>query len=56
MCFGLNCPLKEKCFRYTAIASEFIQSYFTKPPFEDGECEYFRKDNYENRKINRLVS
>ena len=41
MCVGLNCPLKEKCYRYTAKVSKFWQSYFTEVPYKDGKCEYF---------------
>jgi len=26
-CFGTGCPVKEKCYRYTARANEFRQSY-----------------------------
>lgn len=40
MCRGSNCPLKETCFRYKAKASEYLQAYFTEPPYdkEAGEC------------------
>lgn len=34
MCPGTGCPVKEKCYRFTATASEFMQSYFFEPPFE----------------------
>ena len=34
MCTGEGCPVKEKCYRFTAPTSEFMQSYFFKPPFE----------------------
>lgn len=39
-CKGINCPLKESCFRYTAKAGEFQQSYFTEVPYdkETGTC------------------
>ena len=39
MCSGTNCPLKETCYRYKATPSSW-QSYFSEPPFKDGECEY----------------
>lgn len=42
-CSGLNCPLKEKCYRFTATPNEYRQSYLTEVPFKDGECEYFWK-------------
>lgn len=41
-CEGTNCPLKEKCYRYTVKDDEYWQSYFTKIPYdiESGECDY----------------
>jgi hypothetical protein len=43
MCGGLNCPLKEKCYRYKAEINEFGQSYFLIVPYNDKEkkCEHF---------------
>ena len=41
LCKGTNCPLKERCYRYTAKPTQFSQSYFVDPPIKDGECEYF---------------
>ena len=41
MCSGVDCPLKEKCYRYRAVPTEFRQSYFTVPPFKDGNCNKF---------------
>ena len=44
-CSGEDCPIKEKCYRFTAPTSEFMQSYFFKPPLEikDGvfTCEMY---------------
>lgn len=42
-CSGSNCPLKDTCFRYTAKASDFRQSYFTELPydFEKQECSVY---------------
>ena len=39
-CKGTNCPLKEKCYRFTATES-YYQSYFVEVPFKDNECEMF---------------
>lgn len=43
MCNGLDCPLKESCYRYKAEPSTFMQSYFFDVPFdkEKGECEHY---------------
>jgi hypothetical protein len=40
-CDGTDCTIKEKCYRYTAIANEYGQSTFVTPPFKDGKCEMF---------------
>ena len=39
-CKGIDCNLKTMCHRYTAEESEY-QSYFSEPPFKDGECDMF---------------
>ena len=45
MCEWTDCPMKEECYRYKAKPDE-PQLYFTEPPIEDWECEYFwEKDN-----------
>ena len=54
MCSGSDkntkepCPLRWNCYRFTAIPSEFRQSYFVEAPFiiePDGtSCEYFWRD------------
>ena len=40
MCKGTNCPLKEKCYRFTAKADEY-QSYFNEIPLKDGKCDMY---------------
>ena len=44
-CRGINCPIKEHCKRYTAIANDQWQAYFTEVPFkiEDDKlsCDMF---------------
>ena len=47
-CKGTNCPLKETCYRFTAIANEYRQSYFAEVPLkEDNTCDDYWEDNYE---------
>jgi hypothetical protein len=53
MCKGTDCPLKENCYRFTAIANEYMQSYFVKPPIKDGKCEDFW-DNL--KKVNKIMN
>jgi hypothetical protein len=44
MCLGTNCPYKESCYRFTAKPSEYMQSYFMKPPIKDGKCDMYWGD------------
>ena len=42
MCSGLDCPVKNDCYRHTAEFNEYGQSYFQTPPLkDDGTCNYF---------------
>jgi len=42
MCTGGNCPQKKTCWRHIATPSEYRQSYFVIPPFEEEKgCEYY---------------
>lgn len=44
-CEGTNCPLKEKCYRYTVKADPLWQSWFsTVPTVENGICMEFWED------------
>ncbi len=40
-CTGEKCPLKARCYRFTAPADEYMQAYFGAPPIKDGKCEHF---------------
>lgn len=51
MCSGKGCGLKDKCYRYTAPKSQYMQSYFTIPPIDkDGKCELFW-DNKQKKQL-----
>ena len=39
-CNNEDCKLKDKCYRFTAPASNY-QSYFSENPDKDGECDRF---------------
>ena len=41
-----DCPLRERCYRYTAPANLYRQSYFGEPPYSPlfKECDYFWRD------------
>lgn len=51
MCPGTDCPVKEKCYRFTAPKSEYGQSYFFDAPgkTEDDKftCDMYWGDNNE---------
>jgi hypothetical protein len=46
MCSGLNCPIAEKCYRYTAPKGMY-QSMFMEVPYDHKttNCKYFLKDD-----------
>ena len=48
MCPGTNCPQKEKCYRFTANPSEYMQSYFMEAPIKDDKCDYYWGENAES--------
>lgn len=41
-CTGEQCPIRDKCYRYTAVRS-CVQSYFMDVPYdyEKNSCEYY---------------
>jgi hypothetical protein len=46
-CKGVNCPIKDQCYRYTAKES-MRQSYFMESPIKDGKCEMYWGENAES--------
>jgi hypothetical protein len=51
MCYGFECPVKEKCKRFTSKPSELWQAYFLNPPYtitdKVFECNMFWGENAE---------
>ena len=43
MCKGEDCPLAFNCYRHTAKANPYAQSYFAEAPWDEEkkECEYY---------------
>lgn len=41
MCQDKECPQKNKCYRYSAIPSENLQSYFIETPRKENECDQY---------------
>ena len=52
MCEGQDCPQKEDCYRFTAEANPYRQSYFVYVPFEHEtkECEFFTPNLMESKR------
>jgi len=40
MCEGINCPIREKCFRFRA-KTNLVQHFFLKTPYEYSHCDKF---------------
>jgi len=40
MCEGIDCPIRSKCYRYTAMPN-YYQYYFIETPYEYDYCEKF---------------
>jgi hypothetical protein len=45
MCPGekdkIVCPYKENCYRFTAKADKYAQSYFMELPLKDNKCDHY---------------
>ena len=52
-CGGVDCSIKEKCYRYTATSNEYRQSYMM-PDKKGKDCEYYW-DN-KQKKLNENTS
>ena len=53
LCKNQHCPLRDKCYRATAIPSEYGQSYATFNLNADGTCNWFWDNKeYENKNDN----
>ena len=42
LCLNTSCPLREVCYRFKAVPSEY-QSYADFKPDDNGKCDYFIK-------------
>ena len=60
-CKGLDCPIKEHCYRYTSKADEY-QSWFVDNPFEitngDFKCDMYWGENSEQifKQLNDIMN
>jgi hypothetical protein len=52
MCKGqieeIVCPYKDQCYRFTAKADKYGQSYFMELPLKDGKCDHYWGNNGED--------
>ena len=56
MCEGIDCPIRSKCYRYTAIPN-YYQYYFNKTPFEYDYCDKFiSKQEEEDFNIKKFIN
>jgi len=55
-CKGTNCPVKEHCYRFTAEASEFMQSWFLDAPGEHHDDGKFTCDKYWGEHADKIYS
>lgn len=51
MCEGEGCPIRSKCYRYTAMP-DYYQYYFIETPFEFDYCDKFISAKEEKDKEN----
>lgn len=56
MCEGIDCHLKENCYRHKAKPSELWQSYFSESPIKDDKCDYYWMidEKYTNKTIENI--
>lgn len=47
MCEGVDCPIRGKCYRYTAVP-DFYKYYFIETPFKYDFCDKFISLEEEN--------
>jgi hypothetical protein len=55
MCKGGECPLKEKCRRFTSIADEHWQAYFIDVPYHNYKCDMYWGENQDSI-YNQLIN
>jgi hypothetical protein len=53
MCYGIDCPRKKQCYRFTAIWEDQHQSVFSESPLDSitYECTKFWNNGVINEKI-----
>jgi len=43
MCSGKDCKIRNQCYRYRAVPSEYRQAYFVESPYDPktNKCRFF---------------
>lgn len=56
LCSNFTCPLRNNCYRATAVPNEYMQSYATFNLNADGTCNWFWDNTgYENKNKDEKV-
>ena len=53
MCQNNTCKKRERCYRFTAKASEYQQSYFVNSPREGKVCKYFNDNQDKTKRLRK---
>ena len=54
MCQNKECPSKETCYRFTAVVSQYGQSYAKFSQDENGYCEGFTHNGKESEERTQI--
>ena len=56
MCEGIECPIRSKCFRYTAVA-DMHQFYFKQTPFKYDFCgKFISAEEEKDEETKKIIS
>lgn len=53
MCRDETCKKRERCYRFTAKASEYMQSMFVYTPRKGKDCEYFWDNEDKTKRLRK---
>jgi hypothetical protein len=53
MCRDETCKKRERCYRFTARACEYRQSYFVDSPRTGKECKYFSDNEDKTKRLRK---
>lgn len=53
MCSDETCKKRERCYRFTAKANEYMQSMFVYTPRKGKDCEYFWDNEDKTKRLRK---